>query len=77
MADRMVTPLDVLGVQEPVTVATSMAINASNANPWPEGVRYARRRCTRCRSFSFFAAILHSVRACWPLTHEDGDWCSC
>jgi hypothetical protein len=51
MADRMVTPLEVLGIQEPVTVATSMAINASNANPWPEGVRCARHCCTRCRFF--------------------------
>lgn len=32
--------LRVYGVQEPVAVATSMAINASNANPWAEGVRY-------------------------------------
>lgn len=39
-ADRLQTKLRVYGVQEPVAVATSMSIDASNADPWAEGVRY-------------------------------------
>jgi hypothetical protein len=38
LQDALITELPVFGPQEPVTVATSFAIDASKASPWSEGL---------------------------------------
>lgn len=64
-ADRMQGTLRVYGVQEPVAIATSMAINASNASPWAEGVRYwlpsLNREDTNVFDTFLFFLLIYSV----------------